>query len=219
MKESRYWLNSELKTTLVQEGLVDAGFGTTGLLRLAAATGLKVDYGRYTPGPQERNAAGARRSARTTSSWRAATTRRRSCFAMQRGSSTESTAWLASTTSLPRRDLADDTEQRLLLDAMLRIFDKGWIAFHGDAAWYLFDDVKHAIRNASEKVLAAVQSCNAELLAEACGALSRRTQLPLSFRLRRLDPRVPDNVNTLRRSERACAVRPTAKQEAHRYRQ
>ena len=177
MKESRYWLNSELKTTLVQEGLVDAGFGTTGLLRLAAATGLKVDYAGYTPDLKS----ATRLELEKCQDYFLMESRYHAKAKLLRNAARKfhRKYGLARIDDfLASQDLADDTEQRLLLEAMLRIFDKGWIAFHGDAAWYLFDDVKHTIRNASEKVLAAVQSCNAELLAEACGrSLAERNYL------------------------------------------
>ena len=147
--------------------MVDAGFSTTGLLRLAAATGLEVDYAAYTPDLesatrlklekcQDYFLMDSRHHAKAKSLRDAARKFHRK-YGLARIDD-----------FLSSRNLAGDTEQRLLLETMLTIFDKGWIAFHGDAAWYLFDDKQHAIKNASEKVLAAVQSCDGEVLAEAC---------------------------------------------------
>jgi len=191
VKTAPWWLDSCLTTALRRQGVVDPGFSTPGLLRLAATTGLEVSHAAYvyttTGGLVE-----------VTSKSRVARAALETCpdfFLMDRQYLPRVRALLRSAKSFHNKyglarvsDLLSTQEQgadedRVFLEQLLRVAPDGWTTCEGDELWYCFEKTKdNAIRNTVAKVLTALDygdvgdSCDARELARAfVRDLSERT--------------------------------------------
>lgn len=178
MKTAPWWLDSRLTAELRRKELVDPGFSTPGLLRLAATMGIEVNYAAYVSVPTKGLVEVTSKSRTTRATLEACS----DFFLMDREYWPGAASLLKSAGTFHARyglariadflsseGLAEGGEQHLLLEQFLRSADHGWVESHDGELWYLFEDTRrHPFLTASRKVLSAVESCDPRALAEAC---------------------------------------------------